>query len=253
VSRDQTPGCDPMREQREVDILTLVKEAQSGDDRAREELIRRYTPFVMSAVSRAIGRYVQMGRDDESSIGLMAFNEALGSFDSSRSTSFLGFSETVIKRRLIDHMRKRSSRSTEIPFSSIQSPDEDSSGREIDDAQISASVREYSIRNEDEERRSEIAQYSAKLAEFGISFKELASVCPKHEDARVSAIHAARIVSLVKDLREYLYSRRELPLRELAEHVSVSRKTLERQRKYIIAVSLIFIERFDYLMEFVDK
>jgi RNA polymerase sigma factor len=42
-----------------------------------EELIRRFTPFIMAVVSRATGQFIRMGEDDEASIGLMAFNEAI--------------------------------------------------------------------------------------------------------------------------------------------------------------------------------
>jgi RNA polymerase sigma factor len=235
------------------DLLELVRKAQSGDAESRDDLIRRYTPFVMSVLSRAAGRYVEMGRDDESSIGLLALNEAIDGFDATRSQSFLGFAEMVIKRRAIDHMRKTSSGKNEIPFSSIRQDGQENEEKELDDAQIRASVREYSIRNEDEERREEIIQYSKSLSRYGIRFSELAGISPKHEDARLHAIQAARIVAAVPALWKHLHEHGELPMKELSDRVSISRKTLERQRKYIIAVAVIFAEGYEHLRRFVDK
>ena len=53
-----------------------------------------------------------------SSIGLIAFDEAIERFDIGRSKNFLKFAEMVIKRRMIDYYRKTSSiDKKEIPFS----------------------------------------------------------------------------------------------------------------------------------------
>jgi RNA polymerase sigma factor len=234
-------------------VMQLVMRAQSGDAGSREELIRRYTPFAMSSISRAVGHFVEKGRDDESSVALIALNEAIDSFDASRGQGFLGFADTVIKRRAIDHMRKASSRQHEIPFSSITQNDDENKEKELDDAQTRAAVREYSIRTEDDERREEIMSYSQSLARYGIRFSELPEISPKHEDARLHAIQAARVVAGVPVLWQYLRERRELPMKELSERVSISRKTLERQRKYIIAVAVIFAEGYPHLRQFVDK
>jgi len=52
-----------------------------------------------------VGRYVAYGQDDELSIALMAFVEAIRSYDVSKG-NFLSFSQNVIKRRIIDYYRK---------------------------------------------------------------------------------------------------------------------------------------------------
>jgi len=53
------------------------------------------------------------------------------------------------------------------------------------------------------------------------------------------------------ELAQHLLTRRELPLKQLEEQVGVSRKTLERQRKYIIAVTLILLEDFYHLRRYI--
>jgi len=52
-------------------------------------------------------------------------------------------------------------------------------------------------------------------------------------------------------LAGHLLNRRELPLKQLERRVDVSRKTLERQRKYIIAVALLLLEDFIYLRGYI--
>jgi len=67
-----------------------------------------------------------MGEDDEVSVGLMAFNEAMDCFDTTKNISFISFAETVIKRRLIDYFRKESTVSKRtVPMSSFEQEDDE--------------------------------------------------------------------------------------------------------------------------------
>jgi len=238
---------------RERTLDDLLVAAQAGDAKSREECIRKYTPFILSTVSRLAGRYVELGVDDEAGVGLVAFNEAIDAFNRDRGAGFLTFSQTVIKRRLIDHLRKRSLHSREIPLSALVPESEEPGTAELGDSQSLAGALEYSKRVEDEERAEEILLYSRRLEEFGIRFQELVTISPKHEDARVNAIRAARVVANEPEFLRYLLDRHELPLRALEKRVSISRKTLERQRKYIISVVLIFSGDFEYLRQYVEK
>jgi RNA polymerase sigma factor len=86
-----------------VNKLRLIKE---GDKLLREEFLSRYTPFMLKIAANAVGKYIDVKNSDEFSIVLSAFNEAIDSYDLTRNYNFLLFSEHVIKRRLIDYMRK---------------------------------------------------------------------------------------------------------------------------------------------------
>ncbi|HEY3315617.1 MAG TPA: RNA polymerase sigma factor SigI [Bacillota bacterium] len=226
----------------------LVDEAKHGNAQAREDLIRGFTPFALRVAARVCGRYIRLGADDEASIALGAFNEAIDAFDGTRGISFLAFSETVIKRRLVDHYRKESGR-REIPLTSLEEEDEE--GNVLNPIERDQAIRAHSENQEAEERREEVLRYGEILEEYGISLVELAEVCPRHEDARQNAKEAARVVAGNPEYLAYLRLRRELPLKNLAEEVRVSRKTLERQRKYIIALALILSEDLPYMKEYV--
>ncbi len=52
---------------------------------------------------------MEYGIDEELSIALMAFNEAIDGYDTSKG-SFLSFAKLVINRRLIDYLRKKTKR-----------------------------------------------------------------------------------------------------------------------------------------------
>lgn len=229
-------------------IERLLEPARGGDAEARDELLRQYTPLVLRVGSQVSGRYLQVGRDEEISVGLIALNEAIDRYDSSRGASFVSFGEMVIRRRLIDYYRRQRGR-TEIPLSDLGSEDEE--GNPLQSVEEREAMSRFGEEQEAEERKFEIIRYSQRLAEYGIRFAELVEISPKHEDARERAIDAARHVAASPLLAQHLQMRKELPLKSLEERVGVSRKTLERQRKYIIAVALILLEDFYHLRRYI--
>jgi len=236
-----------------ADCGQLVLEAQKGNSMVRERLIKSYTPFILKTASKISGRYVRIGEDDEVSVGLIAFNEAIDCFDDAKNSSFLSFAETVIKRRLIDYFRKESAVGKKtVPLSSFEQDDDKPEGIYYH-LELKQSVEEFQEKNAVAERKEEIIHFTRKLMEFGISFQELVSLSPKHEDARIRAMEVARIIAEDPDMTSHLMRKKELPLKDIECKVEISRKTLERQRKYIIAITLILINDFDYLKQYIAK
>ncbi len=230
----------------------LVREARAGSDESRERLIRAFTPFALRVAAQAAGRRIDPDVDDEFSVALSALNEAVDSFEPERNVAFLAFAETVIKRRLIDFFRREANRRRrEVPLTSFEEENEE--GSVINPLEAAQAVEAFEAASETEARREEILRYCGVLANYGIGLDDLVRSSPRHEDARRRAIAAARLVAGSGELVKYLKSKKELPLKLLSEEVDVSRKTLERQRKYIIAVVLILIDDFEYLREYVLK
>lgn len=221
----------------------LLRTARNGDWQARDDLISRYIPLVLKTGWQVTGRYLQLGRDEEVSVGLLAVNEAITCYRPDRGTSFVAFIKVVIRRRLNDHHRRGRCR-VEIPLSALASKDEVNELDVIEQRQACVWDR---VDEESRERRDEILRYSRRLLEFGICFANLEKDSPRHKGARARAISCARIVATHPVLREHLLQRKELPLKALEKQVSASRKTLERQRRYIIAVALILIGNYEYL------
>jgi len=226
----------------------LLEAARRGDQQAREDLIRQFTPLALRVGSQVSGRYLQVGRDEEVSIGLLGLNEAIDRFDSTRGASFISFAEMVIKRRLIDYYRRQKGRS-EIPLSEFET--EDDEGNMLQSVERKEALDRFTQQQEAEDRKQEIVRYSKRLADYGVKFSELVEICPKHEDARERALEAARLVARTPLFAQHLLAKKELPLKQLEERVGVSRKTLERQRKYIIAVTLILLEDFHHLRQYI--
>jgi RNA polymerase sigma factor len=219
---------------------------QQGDRTLQNELIDSYRPFIAKTVSSVCKRYIHE-TDDEFSIGLIAFNESIEKFSPEKGKSLLSFAEVIIKRRVIDYIRKN------IKESNLRldiGPDfEDStSGMTIEN---DISIEHYNKKHEEELRREEIFLFQKKLEFFGLTFQEIMEQSPKHSDARKNAMSIAKLIIDNQELLNYLYDKKRLPIKELEKYAQTSRKTIERNRKYIIAIAIILSEEFHFLRDYI--
>ncbi len=199
-------------------------------------LISQFKPFIASVAQKRAGRYLQYGTDDELSVGLMAFSEAVNSFDRKRG-KFLSFARMVINARLIDHFRKQD-RAVGSGYA------EDGDAEEALDIR---SMEQYGLDSEAEDRKAEVIEYTQKLKSWGISFEELVRISPKKEDLRVYYKKAARVIVDNKAILDTLLETKRLPIKEIGEIMELHRKKLERGRIYIIAMVLALMGDFSYL------
>lgn len=233
------------------ELHILVQRAQNGDKFVREQLIKEYRPFYLRVASSVAKKYLVLGRDDEASIAMSAFDEAITSFNPKAGASFLSFAEIVIKRRMVDYFRRKARREEEIPLSALESEDaEENIIRKIESKEAIGAIQ---LQQEAEERREEIFRLNQLLSEYGVMFSDLVRISPKHQDARDRALEVAQILAKEPELLHYLTHKKALPLKELEKLVNVSRKTLERQRKYIITLTLILVGEFNYLQEYLKR
>lgn len=222
-----------------------VKKIQEGDDELREDLIRSFKPFIAKTVASVCKRYINES-DDEFSIGLIAFNDAINKYTAEKGRSLLAFAEILIKRRIIDYIRSQAKNGEIILGGLVRGEEQADSVHELDRA-----VEEYEQLNENEKRKEEIIKYEKRLKDYGLSFSDLAKHSPKHTDARQSAIRVAQLLVADEQLNGFLREKKRLPVKQLEEMAEVSRKTIERNRKYIIAISIIMNGGFLYLKDYV--
>lgn len=245
------PGGD--RSQRADRLARYLERIRHGEQDAREELLEAYAPFALSVASRVVGHFVRLGSDDEANVALIALDEAVSSFAPDRG-SFLGFATQVIRRRVIDHVRREGRQAREIP-SGVAFSGSDGDGDETNEPRLPYGkvLSEIAARDHEdgEARRQELALLASELAEYDLDLEELSRVAPRHRDAREAAKAVARTLVGDEHLREYLLQRRQLPLRELEYRTGVGRKSLERHRKYIIAVAVVLMGEFQHLQDYV--
>lgn len=227
-----------------------VDQIQQGDERLREQFIADYKPYVTKVTSRFCKRYIDPSRDDEFSIALMAFNEAINQFSAESGRSFIGFAETVIRRRLIDYVRKEQRHTLSVPYSAYDMQDDDD--QTYNPIETKQALQAYELKRSSDDRKLEIIEYTKELESFGILFNELVECSPKHVDSRKMLLRIAGELCSHTKLIEQLRLTGKLPVKELTELCAVSRKTIERNRKYIIAVSFILEGSYPFLRDYLN-
>lgn len=217
------------------------------DHQIRHDLIKKYQPFIAKTASKVCKKYIDPSLD-EYSIALQGFNEAIDKFNYDQGSSFLSFAEMVIQRRVIDYIRKEM-RQTRYVFLEQESIDEE---HNTNSYQIDVSLANYQRLEENERRKADILEYQKQLEEFDITFSDLVKLCPKHMDARENAKQVAKILAHEPTFVEQIMVKKQLPMKELLVHVSCSRKTVERHRKYIVAMALIYIGGYHSLRSYIE-
>jgi RNA polymerase sigma factor len=230
---------------KDIPLEELITNAQKGDETALNFLLKNYQPFIAKCVSEVCKRYIDPDRDDEFSIGLSAFNEAIRLFSKDRGSSFLTFANLIIKRKVIDYIRSQNK------YPAAISLDETYDAEKMENPiEIEAVKDIYQQEQEAWYRRQEILEFKEKLATYKLTLLELSEVAPKHRDARDSAVKIARVLREDPKLRDFVEQKKKLPIKELAKQVDVSKKTLERNRKFILAIFIILGEDYVFLHDY---
>lgn len=231
------------------EVDSYIKKIKDGDESFREKLIHDSSPFIAGVVNRICCRRLSWEHDDELSIGLLAFNEAIDRFQVKLGVPFTAFARLVIRSRVTDYLRKESKWNQISLGISEQLPE-----GTISKIENSVSWEQYIKKVTDQERREEILHYSQKIKVLGITFRDLVDCSPKHRDTRENLINAAYYLATSRNLYELLLVNNRLPLREIIQGTGISRKVLERGRKYIIAVATLiyYREEFIYLNDYIN-
>lgn len=212
------------------------------------DFIEEYKPFVASCVQKFTGRFVEYGRDDELSIGLLAFHEAVHSYDEKKG-NFLAFTSQVIRRRLIDYYRTQKKFNNETSIEgSFHSDDPDDEY----DFSIKQSIQEYSRLELERARRLELEQLKKDLMLWNISFFDVAQASPKQKGTRKLYWDIVNHIVKNKDIVDMMVIKRYLPVAKICEQLKVNRKKVERGRNYIIAGVLIMIGDYEFIRDFID-
>ena len=213
-------------------IQQLINEARQDNEAAREKLILSFRNNIAAASSRVCGRTLDWNNDDELSIGLIAFNEAIDSFDVSQGKSFWNYAQLVIRNRLIDHFRRESSWKLHVVPPTINDEGTD----QLDNSQA---IENYQNFEAAKDRAEMVAYFQSLLLKYRITLNDLIKDSPKHSDTRASLMKAAVTLMENPELLQKLLITKQLPIKELILLTRLSRKVLETGRRYIIALVLI--------------
>lgn len=196
----------------------------------------------MSKVSK---KYEDIKSSDIFSIGMIAFNEALDNYDENKGNNFFAYCDRIIRSRIIDYYRKSEKEEKVYPFTYFENEYEIN----FEEKYLkSNSFYQY----ENIEIQEEIEFFQKKLSEFNINLYDIIEEIPKHRDSIIMCIKIAKGLCDNDYLYGKLIRNKTIPLKELVSMVDVHQRTIERNRKFIIAVSLIIKTEFTYAKEYIE-
>jgi RNA polymerase sigma factor len=215
----------------EHQIIKMVYAAKEDAQKA-DDLIRDYIPFIRSEASKSMSRFCTE-QDDEFSIAMIAFHEAILGYERNRG-AFFNYAAMLIRSRIIDYLRKEVRHQGNLSLYSQTGEGDQTLMDGLADKRNhfeEAATREAT--------KQEIEALSAVMADFGVSFSDVADSSPKQDRTLEACAAAIRYAAENPELLEELLKTKKLPLAKLVRGTGVERKTLERHRKYVLAMLLI--------------
>ncbi len=220
------------------EIISRVNLAKTNSHEA-DNLISDYMPFIKSETAKFLKRPPDQS-DDELSIAMFAFYEAIRNYSKIRG-SFLKFAAMQIKNRLIDNYRREKRNRGNI---SLYSSDDEKS--ELIDV-ISDDEDKFSEIEMREATKQEIAELTAQMEDFGVSFTDIADNSPKQQRTLEICGRAVRYARNNPHILEDFLRTKRVPIATLAEGAKAERKTLERHRRYLVAMLLICTNGYEIM------
>ncbi|MDR5658852.1 RNA polymerase sigma-I factor [Serpentinicella sp. ANB-PHB4] len=211
----------------------FIIQAKNGSEIARENIISYYKPYIINTVGHLSKRYITWS-DEEASIGLIAFNRAIDSYDDQGGRSFLNYAYLLIKRDLIDYYRREKPRQHISMNYSTEKNDITNNQMEVKN-----SFESFHQTQETQDLVEEILELDRNLNLFGISFEELEYYSPKHKDTRKTLFLMANRFIESQEFIETLLTKKRLPLKSFAKKTGYRIKTIERHRKYLITLIIV--------------
>lgn len=224
----------------------MVIDAQSNKE-VLEALIKQCEFFILKTTSEIARRFISIN-DDEYSIALMAFVQAVDSYEIEKG-SFFSFAELLIKRRLVDYFRTQAKYMNEMnvsPYVFTSDPEEE-------DMAIVNAVNNRIVCEEDHgatDIKGEIKSISGVIDSYGFSFMDLTDSSPKAAKTKAQCAEACAYVLRNPMLLTKMRETKQFPIKIVEDNCKISRKTLERHRKYLIAAIEILSGDFPYLAEY---
>lgn len=212
---------------REFDYKAI--EAKKSEQ-ALEEFISSHEGLIIKTASKTSKHFVTKS-DDEWSIALSAFAEAIEKYDLDKG-GFMAFAELLIRRRLIDWFRSNGRFQAEVQIDDIEDEGFDT--------------------NSNDDLKLEILTLGDILKNYGYSFMDVADSSPKAEKTKESCQMAILWMIGNPIAISQLKETKQLPIKIIENNSRVPRKILERHRKYIIAAVEIATGDFPGLAEYVS-
>lgn len=217
----------------------VLEDLNLGECQDIDYLIEKHMPFIIKSISDTTGRYVSCENDEEVSIGLLAFNEAVERFDNDKG-HFLSFAKLVISSRIKNYL-KSENRHSHSSFDEMVD-----NGMDIKDEKVERD-------EENEELIDEITKFKMEISEFGFTLEDLVNEAPKQQATRINAINLSKQISKVDEFVNFMYEKRRLPIKKIVDTFKVTEKVVKRSKKFIISVVIIIDKDLGMLKNWIRK
>ncbi len=195
-------------------------------------LIKEYIPFIIKSISQLTKRYVDVENSEELSIGLMAFSEAINTFDTSKG-AFLSYAKLVIHSKIKNYFRK------EFKYKNMSSINElNSEGKK----KLKGMYRE----GEKSKLIYEIEEFEYEIKKFGFNLEQLTDKSPKQKKTRKKHINLASQAGKDVEVTNTLYVKLPLPITFISNKYKLTIKVIKIHKVFITSIIIIFFK--DFLM-----
>ena len=172
---------------------------------------------------------------------MMAFHEAIGGYSRTRG-SFLKYAAMLIRSRLVDYSRREQRHSRVLSLDAPIGEEDATLGETLADDR--EPHEETALRDA---TRAEIEELTRQMQEFGVSLSDVADNCPKQQRTLDACRKALQYARENPELLDDLLKTKRLPIGQLTAGSGVERKTLERHRKYMVALLLIYTNGYEII------
>ncbi|WP_408070148.1 sigma factor [Butyrivibrio sp. JL13D10] len=232
--------------------------AARTDTKVLSSLVRDNDKFIRKCAYFAVHKFITE-HDDEYSVALSAFLEAVMSYEPEGGTSFNTFAQLVISRRLTDFLRSEYRKQPEV------SVDPAIMGGDYIEEELSEiatevrSINSTTLSAEDQQTsgkvtiRDEIEALSTELSKYGIDFFTLAKNSPTSKKTK----EACRVLLATfignEDLLKRYKKNHTIPVLDLARESRISKKIIDKYRRYLIASVEILLGDYPLLSEYLKN
>lgn len=209
----------------------------------RNDFIKENKNFIYKCTYTMAKRHLQWENDDELSIALIAFNKACDNYTESKG-NFYGYAKVIIRNALIDYFRK-SKKSPLLTFD-----DGDYSMEKLDN---NNSISSFELEMENKNRADEIIELNKELMIYKIDFNSLIRSSPKHKDTRDNILKLVFKICNNSEICNLILNNKQLPVKQICIYTGTNKKFIDKWRKYIIVLFVIFnSDKFLYIRSYLN-
>lgn len=203
------------------------------------ELIENHMPFIIKSISEVTGRYVSCENDEELSVGLLGFHEAIERYDNEKG-HFLSYAKLVIGSRIKNYLKS-------------ENKHQHSSLDDLLDKGVDIKDEYFEPKEDNSLLLEQINKLKNEISSFGFTFEDLVNEAPKQQATRKNAIMLAEQISVEEEFTSFMYLKKRLPITRIVAKFSVTEKVIKRSKKFIISVVIIIDKNFNALKNWIRK